>query len=166
MSYESLYKLKYSQPRQYESIYKNRFQDADTIHLDFNIHGNPAFICPTLEIMQLIVKIHKTDKEVRALRNALPGVAIQQFTNRCLVDEIVLTNDIEGVNSTRHEIREVFEKLESKKSDKRFYGLVMKYAMLSKRESIKLDTCEDVRSFDSCRQLHRKNRIIRLKWPM
>lgn len=146
MSYESLYKLKYSQPRQYESIYQNRFQDADTIHLDFNIHGNPAFICPTLEIMQLIVKIHKTDKEVRALRNALPGVAIQQFTNRCLVDEIVLTNDIEGVNSTRHEIREVFEKLESKKSDKRFYGLVMKYAMLSKRESIKLDTCEDVRS--------------------
>ena len=35
MSYESLYKLKYSQPRQYESIYQNRFQDADTIHLDF-----------------------------------------------------------------------------------------------------------------------------------
>lgn len=142
MPYESLYKLKYSQPGQYESIYRNRFQDADTIHLDFCIHDNPAFICPTLEIMQLIVKIHKTDKQVRALRNELPGVAIQQFTSRCLVDEIVLTNDIEGVNSTRHEIREVIEKLENKKSDKRFYGLVMKYAMLSNRESIKLDTCE------------------------
>ena len=59
MPYESLYKLKYSQPGQYESIYRNRFQDADTIHLDFCIHDNPAFICPTLEIMQLIVKIHK-----------------------------------------------------------------------------------------------------------
>lgn len=146
MPYESLYKLKYSQPGQYESIYHNRIQSPDTIHLDFCIHDNPAFICPTLEIMQLIVKIHKTDKQVRALRNELPGVAIQQFTSRCLVDEIVLTNDIEGVNSTRHEIREVIEKLENKKSDKRFYGLVMKYAMLSNRESIQLDTCEDVRN--------------------
>ena len=114
--------------------------------MDFNIHDNPAFIYPTLEMMQLIIKIHKTDKQDRALRNQLPGVAIQQFTNRCLVDEIVLTNDIEGVNSTRHEIREVIEKLENKRSDKRFYGLVMKYAMLSNRESITLDTCEDVRN--------------------
>ena len=146
MPYESLYKLKYSQPGQYESIYQTRFNDPETIHLDFNIHDNPAFIYPTLEMMQLIIKIHKTDKQVRALRNQLPGVAIQQFTNRCLVDEIVLTNDIEGVNSTRHEIREVIEKLENKRSDKRFYGLVMKYAMLSNRESITLDTCEDVRN--------------------
>ena len=114
MPYESLYKLKYSQPGQYESIYQTRFNDPETIHLDFNIHDNPAFIYPTLEMMQLIIKIHKTDKQVRALRNQLPGVAIQQFTNRCLVDEIVLTNDIEGVNSTRHEIREVIEKLENK----------------------------------------------------
>lgn len=146
MSYESLYKLKYSQPNQYENIYRSRFQYPDTIHLDFLIHGNPAFVYPTLEMMNLIVRIHKIDKEIHTLRMNLPGAAIQQFTNRCLVDEIVLTNDIEGVNSTRREIREVFEKLQGKKSDRRFYGLVMKYAMLAKRESIKLDTCEDVRS--------------------
>ena len=61
MPYESLYKLKYSQPGQYESIYQTRFNDPETIHLDFNIHDNPAFIYPTLEMMQLIIKIHKTD---------------------------------------------------------------------------------------------------------
>ena len=64
---------------------------------------------------------------------------------KCLIDEIVLTNKIEGVNSTRKEITEVLEKLSEKKSDRRFHGLVMKYSMLMDCASLKLDTCQDVR---------------------
>lgn len=145
MTYESLYKLRYKAPQQYESIYQERYSHPDTIHLKFKIHDDPAFICQSAELLYMIIKIHKEDKSIRALRRQLPKVAINQFTSRCLVDEIILTNDIEGVNSTRREITEVLEKLQEKKSDRRFYGLVMKYAMLSKRTSLKLDSCQDVR---------------------
>lgn len=145
MTYESLYKLRYKAPQQYESIYQERYSHPDTVHLNFKIHDDPAFICQSAELLYMIIKIHKEDKSIRALRKQLPKVAINQFTSRCLVDEIILTNDIEGVNSTRWEITEVLEKLQEKKSDRRFYGLVMKYAMLSQRTSLKLDTCQDVR---------------------
>lgn len=145
MTYESLYKIRYKAPQQYETIYQARYSHHDTIHLNFKINDDPAFICQSAELLYMIINIHKADKNIRALRRRLPKVAINQFTSRCLVDEIILTNDIEGVNSTRREITEVLEKLQEKKSDRRFYGLVMKYAMLAKRASLKLDTCQDVR---------------------
>lgn len=145
MQYESLYKLRYKAPQDYESTYQIRFSQQDTIHLDFMIGEYPAFICQNTEMLSMIIHIHKADKNIRALRMKLPPVAISQFTIKCLVDEIVLTNKIEGVNSTRKEITEVLEKLSEKKSNRRFHGLVMKYSMLMNCASLKLDTCQDVR---------------------
>lgn len=145
MQYESLYKLRYKAPQDYESIYQERFSQQDTIHLDFMIGEHPAFICQNTEMLHMIIRIHKADKNIRDLRTKLPPAAIAQFTMKCLIDEIVLTNKIEGVNSTRKEITEVLEKLSEKKSDRRFHGLVMKYSMLMDCASLKLDTCQDVR---------------------
>ena len=100
MTYESLYKLRYKAPQQYESIYQERYSHPDTVHLNFKIHDDPAFICQSAELLYMIIKIHKEDKSIRALRKQLPKVAINQFTSRCLVDEIILTNDIEGEQSS------------------------------------------------------------------
>ena len=146
MPYESLYTLKYKAPQDYAAVYRARFAHHDTIHLKLSIHESPAFICQSAELLSKIIAIHKADKRIRALRGELPGVAIQQFTDRCLVDEIVLTNDIEGVNSTRREIRAVLETLGQNKINLRFYGLVMKYRMLSRSSDIQLNSCQDIRS--------------------
>ena len=94
MQYESLYKLRYKAPQDYESIYQERFSQQDTIHLDFMIGEHPAFICQSTEMLHMIIRIHKADKNIRALRAKLPPVAIGQFTMKCLIDEIVLTNKI------------------------------------------------------------------------
>lgn len=145
MQYESLYKLKYKSPQQYDAVYQYRFQSPDTLHLGIQIHDTPAFLYRPAELWEYIIEIHKADKNIRSFRHALPGAAIDQFTSRCLVDEIVLTNDIEGVSSTRREIHEVLEKLEQKKPAPRFHGLVMMYAMLG-RKDIDLRTCQDVRA--------------------
>lgn len=146
MQYESLYKLRYKAFQEYESTYENRFSDPDTIHLDFKIGEFQAFVCQNVEMLQMIIRIHKADKNIRELRRKLPQVAINQFTIKCLIDEIVLTNKIEGVNSTRKEITEVLEKLAERKSNRRFHGLVMKYYMLMDCSDFKLDTCQDVRN--------------------
>lgn len=146
MQYESLYKLRYKAFQEYESTYAARFSDQDTIHLAFKIGDFQAFVCQNVEMLQMIIRIHKADKNIRKLRQKLPQVAINQFTIKCLIDEIVLTNKIEGVNSTRKEITEVLEKLTEKKSNRRFQGLVMKYYMLMDYSELKLDTCQDVRN--------------------
>lgn len=146
MKYVSMYKVRYKYPSKWEEILQQRTNSEDTIKLNIDIHGSRAFICQCSELMNLIIQIHKKDKTIRALRMELPGIALHQFTQRCLIDEIVLTNDIEGVNSTRREIREILEEAEEKKKNKRFYGIVMKYTMLSHRDELSLKNCEDIRN--------------------
>ena len=146
MAYQSLKKLYYADKENYENIYYNRFNSEYAIHLDFYINGSPAFFVPENSFYQKFIDIYKTDKRIQALRRSLPQKAIEQFAKRCLVDEIILTNDIEGVYSSRREINSVLSELKTKSKGKRFMGLVQKYLMLQKDETMSFNTCEDIRS--------------------
>lgn len=146
MSYITLKDLYYQHPEQHETLYHERFNGSDTIHLDFQIHDFPAFIVQNIKLYSILLDIQKTDKRIRHLHADLPGIAIQQFAMRCLIDEIVITNDIEGVNSTRREIHAVLDKLEDKRQPVRFEGQVRKYLMLQNSQSISLNTSKDIRN--------------------
>lgn len=148
MQYESLSKLFYKNPEQYQNIWETRYRHEDTIHLPLDICGNPVFIFPNTEMWQLIVKIHKLNTQVSRMSGELPEIALQQFARRCLVDEIVLTNGIEGVNSTRKEVHEVLEEIDDTniKVKRRFFGLVFKYVKLQSADIVPLDNCQDIRN--------------------
>ena len=146
MGYKSLDKLFYSDKENYKKIYNERYKSEYAVHLDFLIHDNPAFFVMIPEFITKIRDIYKTDKQIKALRDSLPEKAIDHFAIRCLVDEIVKTNDIEGVYSSRREINSVLSELETKSHGKRFMGLVQKYLMLQKNETMSFDTCEDIRN--------------------
>lgn len=138
-------KLFYSDNENYERIYKEKYNSSYAFHLDFEINNNPAFFMREPSLSNKLVKIYKLDKRVCILRSELPGKAIEQFAKRCLVDEIVQTNGIEGVYSSRKEINETLNELEKKSSGKRFMGLVQKYLLLQHGSDIPLKTCEDIR---------------------
>ena len=145
MDYISLSKLAYGDRTSYEQTYQERFNSPYAHHLDICIGDWPAFFVTTPEIFQFMLSIHKTDKQIRDLYQILPMVAIKQFSRRCLIDEIVLTNGIEGVHSTRREIDGVLAELGKNHRAKRFDGLIQKYVMLQKGEDIPLVTCWDLR---------------------
>ena len=150
MGYISLGKLYYSDHENYSAEYARRFSSPETIKLDFEIHGNQAFFVQTTEVTSRIFQILKADKRISVLSKELPGIAIGHFTKRCLIDEIFLTNKIEGVYSTRREIAVVLEELNNPEKSgakrRRFYGLVAKYEKLIEKEIVPLDTCEDIRA--------------------
>lgn len=145
MSKKTLYKLFYIDKDKYKEEFEKRFNSSDTMHLNFNIGDNPAFFCQSPEIYKLIVSIERTDKEIWGLCSTLPEKAIEQFRKRCLIDEIVITNNIEGVHSTRREISSILQDLSSKDKKQRFVGLVNKYNLLIKNEDIPINSCEDIR---------------------
>lgn len=145
MAKKSLYKLFYSDSPKYTDEYNDRFNNEDTIHLDINIGEHSAFICESSEIFKLIISIERTNNAVNQLCSSFPGIALSQFQERCLIDEIVLTNNIEGVHSTRKEISEILQDLSKNNKRERFLGLVKKYSLLMKDEKISLNTPEDVR---------------------
>lgn len=127
------------------ALYQSRFDGPDAVHLGVAIAGSPGFFVMTSDIYQSMVRATKADKELLRLVHALPGKAIEQFTTSCLIDEIVLTNEIEGVRSTRREIEVILENLEKKDRKMRFHGLVKKYVMLNSGNWDAVDNPTDVR---------------------
>lgn len=145
MDYELLSKIFYKKPTEYESIYDARFNSEASIKLPIKIHENVGFIFNTNEITKLLVKIYKTINKINLLRTHLPNIAINSYIIKSLKDEIALTNEIEGVRSTRKEIEDAIDSIKNDKSA-RFKGLVDKYFKLISNETIPLNNCEDIRT--------------------
>lgn len=145
MEYIPLSKIYYSANKDYESIYQTRLSDKNTVKLNFYIHGRQAFFLPIPELYEKALSITKIDKHVLEIASALPGAAIMQFAEKSLIDEVMITNDIEGVYSTRQEIKDVIDTI-GKKGNKRFKGLVNKFILLSKSEPLDLNSCENIRN--------------------
>lgn len=144
LEYKLLSSLYYKDINQYNKLYTTRFTNENTYHFNIKINDNEAFCCLDSQIFSLCDKISKADKYIYALSSQLPSAAIKQFAAKSLVDEIILTNDIEGVYSTRKEINLILNDVKKRNSRKRFEGLVAKYKMLSRTE-ISLNNCEDIR---------------------
>lgn len=145
MSRKTLKALFHMGANEYMTEYVNRYYAEDTIHLSVNIGENAAFICQTPDIYKQIISIERLDKAVDAVTNTLPQLAISQFASKCLIDEILLTNNIEGVHSTRKEIGEILQDLSTHDRRNRFVGLVAKYAALEDDHTMSFMTCQDIR---------------------
>ncbi|MGL4760152.1 MAG: Fic family protein [Sarcina sp.] len=144
MTYKKLASLFYSNKNEFTQIYNQRYNAEGTYRFGFNVKNNPAFLVITSDILKLSEKIHEMDKELFKLTLDVPQIALSEYINTCLIDEIRVTNEIEGVASTRKEISEIINDKEAKFKKKRLYGLVKKYEMLTEEE-IKLETCEDIK---------------------
>ena len=142
--YVLLKSLYYDHKEEYEALYESRFNSNECVHLNFSIANNPAFFLETPELMKKVVEITRLDKAISQLSNSLPGIALKQYINKCLIEEIVITNNIEGVHSTRKEIGEILDDLEGK-SDKRFFGLVNKYNALITGSYVSIKDSRDIR---------------------
>ncbi len=145
MSYKMLSNLFYKNKDEYDSLYQQRMSSESTYVLPIKIGDHNAFYCLCPEIHEISLKIMQMDKVVSVVEDELPNAALVQFANKCLIDEIKLTNDIEGVYSTRKELSAVLHEVSSKAKKRRFYGLLNKYQMLISDNEFPLNTSTDIR---------------------
>ena len=144
MNYELLSSLYYKSKNEYEQEYNNRFNSIASKRLNISIEENQCFYILTEEVVNKLYNVMVLNQELNKLTSEIPGIALQQYIKKCLIDEIVLTNEIEGVVSTRRDINEILENVEDK--NKRLTGLVNKYLKLCSEENIDIITCNDVRN--------------------
>ncbi|HPJ02916.1 MAG TPA: Fic family protein [Candidatus Limiplasma sp.] len=141
MAYELLSKTYYKNRSGYEQEYLTRFNSLSASHLNFLIHGNPAFFIQTEEMVSLLYQILLTDKQVTQVKTKLPGQAIQQYYVKSLIEEIHQSLNIEQINSTRKEISET----RKKQKEDRLLGMITRYDALLTQEPIALQSCADIR---------------------
>lgn len=144
MNYELLSSLYYKSKKEYEQEYNNRFNSVASKRLNISIEENQCFYILTEEVVNKLYNVMVLNQKLDKLTSEIPGIALQQYIKKCLIDEIVLTNEIEGVVSTRKDINEILENVEDK--NKRLTGLVNKYLNLCSEENIDIITCNDVRN--------------------
>ena len=145
MNYEPLAKLYYKDKSVYTKIYNERFNNEFSYHLPFEISGNKAFFIIDYQISKKIEEIYYISRQLDDILNQLPPIAFKYYINKNLIDEIMLTNDIEGVYSTRKEISQIIEMPDNSTKKVRLMGLVKKYQKLINGEKIPLSSCNDIR---------------------
>lgn len=114
---------------------RERFDASSTIRFDLLIKDNPAFFTYDVSIMAYVWKIRVIDDRIRDIFDDLPEIAINQYTQKSLIDEIEFTNQIEAVISTRKDIHNLINEIERRiKTKNRFKGIVNKYVLLTEEK--------------------------------
>ncbi|BAU26037.1 Fic family protein [Aneurinibacillus soli] len=156
MGYELLSKLYYKDTNKYATEYEKRLYSYGTIRLPFQLKpykNKEEFVSfyvnhPELDILH--DQISKQSNRIQSIVNQLPPIAVQQYIRAKLVDELLSTNEIEGVRSTKAEMETVLEIVvrqeSSRKHKARHLSLMKSYAALLTETQTTLERIEQIRS--------------------
>ena len=146
---ESLYKIYFIDKSKFNDLYEKRFESENTYKFKFNVHNNPAFFFYHKDILRMISNISFLDKKVTNILNVLPALAKALYIKKSLIDEILYTNEIEGIISTRKEISEIIDNIKNNEKSKpnKIQNLINKYLMLmDNQHDVTINSCNDVRA--------------------
>lgn len=146
--YQLLSKLFYSDKDKYNSLYIDRINSESTLKFDIKIAENQTFCVITAEMTRKIDKIYRKIQSINLLLANIPDIACSSYIRNCLKDEIMMTNKIEGINTTRKQVQDIIEYNETKGADKtkKFSFFIEKYLKLINKEIIDLNSSIDLRN--------------------
>lgn len=130
MKYVPLSTIYYSDNENFFKEYEKRKNSPYSFSLGVKIHEHEAFFVILPNSTMNVTRIYKKFAKLSELCAALPKLAYQSYERNCLIDEIILTNDIEGIYSTRKEVIDVLEAGEGTDKKLRFDGMIKKYISL------------------------------------
>jgi len=136
--YEKLSKIFYKNESKYIDEYEKRIADYATFHLPLEIthyqtkEKSRCFYVNHTHLAMQQEHILQGSRLIRELMRQLPPKVIEDYIRGKLIDEIVNTNEIEGVQSTRVEILGVYVQLKKSRTPRkmRFSNIVASYQYL------------------------------------
>ena len=99
------------------------------------------FYLPIKEILYLQEQAFINSRKIMSIFNKLPIVAQNKCINEIMINEIIKTNKIEGVTSTK---KDIYNTMNTKKIT-RFSGIVKKYQEIVKGNLEKINSVEEIR---------------------
>lgn len=114
-----------------ERQYNERLGSPGTIRWDFQVGDWPLFCCVTAELSAKVERIFTYELDIARLWAELPAVARRHYLFNLLLSEVVATNEIEGIHSTRREVAEALEKMQGGSKHKRLHEFSQLYFRLA-----------------------------------
>ncbi|MDF7663112.1 Fic family protein [Bifidobacterium sp. ESL0763] len=131
-----------------EQEYRRRLELPSTIQTDITLDGShKVFAVLSSEAIMLISDILRCETNVERAWRQLPGVARNAYIGGLLVEELLSTNQMEGVRSTRQEVTKALQSAGNQSSHTRFSEFAKLYIGISQSESSKLpESLGDIRN--------------------
>lgn len=148
MKYQSMYKRYFVSNDNGKHDYELLYHHSMTLHFPISIHNNPCFLVYNNEMIKLIENIYCLNNDIIALTKGnrdIPELIISWLMNQTFVKEICVTNQLEGIVSTRKEIQKLLNN-DHHNTYQRFSGMVHSYIELLKNETFhKIENCYDMK---------------------
>jgi len=147
MGYETLPTIFYKDPVRYDTVINSRRESECSVRLPVQLHGEQAFYCCVPELVELVENIYQLNSAVSTIWDGIPENPQQRYFSKALVNEVMWSNDVEGIHSSRQELRAAFDAVTAKnRRETRFMGLIDGYVSMLRSRRIKVDTPEDIRA--------------------
>ncbi|MBQ0067737.1 MAG: Fic family protein [Phascolarctobacterium sp.] len=151
MDYVRLKSMYYKDEELWKKIYSERFNQQNTKKLPFSIkqyQGREevaAFFVYDENLTNLLEKVLGESLGLIKFFHIVPEDILDRFTYHCLIDEIVATNNIEGINSSKQEVEAAYDCVNDKRSHVRSWSIVKKYRELVEHHIFVVDSCQAIR---------------------
>lgn len=127
-----------------DALYHARFSSDAAIVWNFPVTDHPLFCLITPEILIRSEQIYRLERKIQASWRSLPGGATGHYLRSLLFDEVVFTNAIEGIHSTRRDIQAALEDT-TNTHKKRFREISHLYLALAENQGHLPTTLEELR---------------------
>lgn len=153
MAYKSLKKLFYMDSSS-ERFANNKRLAAERLNAESTFRTGmitgegELFLAVPHELSVLSEQVLRKERVLQTLQTSIPRIARGALVRSLVIDEVVGTNSLEGIHSTRGQISELLETVPptSNESDKRFRELAMLYLGLSSGQSASPKSLQDIRA--------------------
>lgn len=133
-----LYKLFYQYDNTaFKEMYEHRLSSDSLVRMNLSIkpidqpNTFELYYLPTNHIIEFVATIYSLSGELNFILSKLPPIAKHQFIMECLTEELLNTNELEGVKSSRAEIAESVKNVQlNKRNKKRFNSMIKSYITL------------------------------------
>lgn len=124
-------------------LYEARFNSESTYRTGIELETGELFLTVPRELINKTQQVLRKERRVSALWRNLPVVALGAYVRSLIMDEVVYSNGIEGVHSTRRQIEAALAE-EDRGSHAPFVEFAQLYLGLSENPPLP-QTLEDVR---------------------
>lgn len=98
--------------RHHEEHYRQRLEAESTFRTGIMLEHGELFCAVPRELSAMTERVLRRERKVSSLWRALPTAALGAYLRSLILDEVVSSNDIEGVHSTRRQIEKALEEAE------------------------------------------------------
>jgi Fic family protein len=129
---------------------KKRLESESSFRTGIEIESGELFLATPRQLSIVSERLLRVERKVSQLWRDLPDIAQWAYLRGLIMDEIVSTNEIEGIHSTRRQIEEALENAaaskQSSSGSKRFREFARLYLELTDKSRVYPQTPNDIRT--------------------